>query len=164
MANPQIPRGMCPLISAYAGADIGGVMITEVEGGAPRIAMEYDRGVQAFNVTLPLTPEKYHYWTLFYHRIIKKGSIPFDMKIDSGDGAAFHPCFIVPGSYSIARNQQHSFVSFVVLAEPVAYQYSEADAQAEIDLWNEYGAGLGALFDRLAIFANEDVLVLNDGT
>lgn len=163
MANPQIPRGMCPLISAYSGGDIGGVMETPVEGGSPRVSLEYDGGVQPFTVTLPLTPEKYHYWTLFYHRIIKKGGIPFDMKIDTGDGAALHTVFMVPGSYSVVRNQQHSFVTFTVKAEPVAYQTSVEDAQAEIDFWNEYGESGGALLNRLAIFANQDVLVLQDG-
>ncbi|ETF00934.1 hypothetical protein W822_19985 [Advenella kashmirensis W13003] len=160
MANPQIPRGMCPLISAYSGGDIGGVMETPVEGGSPRTALEYDGGVQPFTVTLPLTPEKYHIWTLFYHRIIKKGSKPFDMMIDSGDGAELHTCFMVVKSYSMVRNQQHSFVTFTVNVQPSAYKRSIEDAQAEIDLWNDGLSNYGALFAGLDKYINHDVNVL----
>lgn len=164
MADIKFPRSFCPLVADYNGGDMGGVSQTDVEGGSPRFALEYDRGVQPFTVSLALDAQKYHIWTLFYHRIIKRGAIPFDMPLDTGNGAEPHTVNIVKDSYSESRTRRHRFITFTVLAEPKAYDVSMEDAQAEIDLWNEYGNSLASMLDRLAIFANEDVLVLNDGT
>lgn len=163
MADIKFPRSFCPLVKDYTGGDMGGVSQTDVEGGSPRFALDYDRGVQPFTVTLALTREKYRIWALFYHRIIKRGAVPFDMPLDSGFGTEPHTVNIVKDSYSESRTTRHRFISFTVLAEPKAYDVSVEDAQAEIDFWNEYGERGGALLNRLAIFANQDVLVLQDG-
>lgn len=164
MADIKFPRTFCPLVADYTVGDMGGTSQTDVEGGSPRFALEYDRGVQPFTVTLALTAEKYRIWTLFYHRIIKRGTVPFDMPIDSGMGTEPHTVNIVKDSYSESRTRRHRFITFTVLAEPNAYDVSVEDAQAEIDLWNEYGNSLAPMLNRLAIFANIDVLVLKDGT
>ena len=163
MADIKFPRSFCPLVRDYTGGDMGGTSQTDVEGGAPRFALEYDRGVQPFTVTLALTADKYRIWSLFYHRIIKRGAVPFDMPLDSGLGTEPHTVNIVKDSYSESRTRRHRFISFTVLAEPKAYDVSVEDAQAEIDFWNEFGESGGALLNRLAIFANVDVLVLKNG-
>ena len=160
MADIKFPRSFCPLVKNYTGGDMGGNGQTDVEGGAPRFALEYDGGVQPFTVTLALTAEKYRIWALFYHRIIKRGTIPFDMPLDTGFGTEPHTVNIVKESYSESRTQRHRFISFTVLAEPQAYDVSMEDAQAEIDLWNRVGVNLQPLLDRLEISANEDVLML----
>lgn len=161
MAEFEMPRGMCPLIANYTGGDMGGVEETEVEGGAPRTSLAYDRGVQPFTVTLALNVQKYRIWTLFYHRLIKRGTIPFTMTLDSGFGPQPHTVFIAKGSYQESgRTTRHRFVTFIVRAEPKAYDVPVDDAQREVDLWNRYENRLFPFFGRLAIFANEDVLKL----
>lgn len=161
MPNPVMPNGFKPTVAAYSHDGPGGVMRTEVAGGAPRYALEYDRGLQKFNVTLILDKMRFSVWVAFFIHIIKKGAITFDMPLDSGFGTEMHACNIMPGSYSASRTGGVAMVvSFVVEAENKAYDFSAADAQALIDLYNEAGDDASALLARLAEFALVDTLVL----
>lgn len=162
MANPSIPSGFKPLVQGYAIGDPGGVVATETAGGLPRVAMQFDRGAQPFQVTLLLSPAAFSVWTAWYMRLVAKGSKTFDMELDSGMGCQTHACVIVPGSYSaVPVLTTHRSVSFTVLAVSRIYDLTEADAQTLVDLWNEYGADLDGLFPRLAVFANSDTRVLD---
>lgn len=163
MTTPSIPTGFKPVIQGYSIGAAPGVMRTEVAGGAPRYALEYDRGTQAFQVTLVLDAMAFSVWTAFYHHVIKKGAITFAMPIDSGFGLQEHDCNIVPGSYSAVRaGGQITAVSFVVDAEARVYtDFTVDDAEGLIDLWNEYGPGTDELLARLAQFATVDTLVLD---
>ncbi len=159
---PTIPNGFKPTVAAYSFGAPGGVMSTEVAGGAPRYGLVYDRGVQQFSVTLMLDKLKFSVWTAFFHHIIKKGAITFDMPLDSGFGTAMHAVNIVPGSYSATRTAGIVvIVSFVVEAESQAYDLSGAEAAGLIDIYNSLGADGFALFDRIEQFANVDSDVLN---
>ena len=51
---PTLPNGFIPTVAAYSHDGPGGVMRTEVSGGTARYALDYDRGLQKFNVTLIL--------------------------------------------------------------------------------------------------------------
>lgn len=165
MARPQMPRGMRVITNAYAGSDPGGTATTEVEGGSPRFALETYRAVRQFRVTLlPMSPQEYSIWELFYWHAIGRGAWPFDMKIDSGFGEQFHACNIIPGSYATGREGPLTAVSFIVSAEPQALEYTQADALAMIELYNQFGPYLNNEFDRLAYFSNVEVLVLKDGS
>lgn len=158
---PTIPNGMTPHVSSYSGDDMGGVRRTEVVGGASRYALDFDRGTQRFSVTMIMDAGKFSVWTLFYLHVIKKGAISFNMPLDSGFGSQSHVVNIMPGSYSIARTGGNAtVVSFSVEAENKGYDLSAAEAAAYIDLYNEVGGDMGALFARLAQFANSDTLVL----
>lgn len=161
MPNPVLPNGFKPTVAAYSHDGPGGVSRTEVAGGVPRYALEYDRGLQKFNVTLILDKMRFSVWVAFYIHIIKKGAITFDMPLDSGFGTEMHACNIMPGSYSATRTEGIAMVvSFVVEAENKAYDFSAVDAQALIDLYNEAGDGSNALLARIAQFALTDTLVL----
>jgi hypothetical protein len=158
---PTIPNGFKPVIQGYGIGSPTGVMLTEVAGGMPRSAMEWDRGVQPFQVTFVLTAAKFAVWTAFFHHVIKKGAIAFTMPLDSGFGLQDHECLMVPGSYSAARaGGQITSVTFTVVAESSAYAMTAADADAIVELWNEYGEASDELLARIAQFANEDTLVL----
>jgi hypothetical protein len=156
-----IPRGMCPLIASFSTGSAGGVDRVEVEGGPARYALAYDRGVQTFSVSLLLSPLQYSVWATFYAWTIKKGSISFDMPLDSGYGVQDHSCNIVPGSYSAVRSGQRTVVNFQVEAESAAYDMTAADAEDILDLYEEYGELTDALLARIAQFANVDTLVLD---
>ena len=158
---PTMPNGMKPVVSAYSIGDAGGVRRTETAGGACRYALQFDRGMQQFQVTLMLDALKFSVWTAFYHHVIKKGAITFDMQLDSGFGTETHACNIVPGSYSATRTGGivHAVV-FVVESESKAYEMSAEDAQALIDLYNELGAETDDLLEALAKFATVDSNVL----
>lgn len=157
----KMPRGFVPVTASYTVGGPGGVIETAVSGGAPRYAMEYDRGVQPFGCVLILNKSQFQIWQLWYLHLVKKGSITFEMPLDSGFGVSPHACHIVPGSYSTARaGDIHTSVSFVVTAESQAYQYSAADAAAIIELHNNIDGDLAPLLARLAQFALYDTNVL----
>lgn len=161
MANPALPEGFVPQIQGYGIGAPGGVVATQVAGGAPRYALDYDRGPQAFQVTLILEPEEFTIWTVWFFHIIKKGAITFEMPLDSGFGVQTHACNVVPGSYAAVRlSGPLTSVSFVVSAESRVYDLSAADAQSYLDLWNLYGSDYNDMLDRLAIFANIDLNVV----
>src|SRR5438105_12618809 len=122
MPLPIMPTGLRPLQSPYSFEGPGGVVATEVGGGMPRVAMEYDRGVQPFRVTMTLKPTEFAVWTTFFHFKIKKGSISFQMYLDSGYGPSLHTVTMISGSYSAARssNRVATSVTFGVWAESEA--------------------------------------------
>lgn len=158
MAVPRIPSDMCPLVNGYQIGAAGGVMRTPVGGGRPRYALDWDRGVQQFQVTLLLDQTQFMAWSIFYHRTIKKGAISFEMDIDSGLGAEPHVVNIVPDSYSVVPTGGiFRSVSFIVEAESRVYDLTDEEAQGIVDLYEEYGsAGLWRLLSRLEQFANVD--------
>lgn len=161
MPTPTIPSGFKPVIQGYAIGAPDGVFQTDVGGGMPRSGLMWDRGTQAFQVSMVMRPEQFAVWTAFFFHIIKKGAYSFVMPLDSGFGMQDHTCLMVPGSYSATRvNGQVTSVSFQVLAESRVYDMTAAEAQALVDLWNEYGGAFDDLLERIAEFANEDTLVL----
>lgn len=158
---PTLPNGFMPVVSGYHIDEPGGVMRTEVAGGAARYAMEWDRGLQRYQVTLILDAMGFSAWTAFYHWQIGKGSIAFNMPLDSGFGVALHLVNIVPGSYTATRTEGVLvIVSFTAETENQVYQMTAADANAMIDYYNQYGSNSSATLARIAQFANQDTLVL----
>jgi hypothetical protein len=158
---PTMPNGLKPVVGGYQFDEPGGVMRTDVAGGAPRYAMDWDRGTQRFQVTLILDALQFSVWTAFYHWQIGKGSIAFTMQLDSGFGASPHQVNIMPGSYTAARTSGIMMVvSFVAEAESQVYSMTAAEAQAMLDFYALYGASSTAMLDRLSQFANQDTLVL----
>lgn len=158
---PTLPNGFKPVVASYSHGGPGGVMRTEVAGGAPRYGLDYDRGLQQFSVTLILDKAQFSVWTAFFHHIIKKGAITFDMPLDSGFGTQAQACNIVPDTYQASRTGGVAMaVSFVVEAESKAYDMTAADAQGLLDAYNTYGDGTNALLARVDRFANVDSLAL----
>jgi len=159
---PALPSRLVPLAASYALDDPGGVMRTEVEGGASRFALDWDRGPQRFHVSLLMDALQFSVWTAFYFHLIKKGAIAFDMPLDSGYGADTHSVNIMPGSYSAARASHVLWsVSFEVEAESEVFEMSVADAEDLIALYEEYGPSSDELLARIDQFANVDTLVLD---
>ena len=159
---PTLPAGLTPTVAAYSHGGPGGVMRTEVSGGAARYALDYGRGTQQFNVTLILDKLKFSVWTAFFHHIILKGAITFDMPLDSGFGTEAHAVNILPGTYSASRTGGTAMVvAFVVEAESKVYDMTAVDAAALIDFYSTYGDDSNKLLDRLAQFANVDTNVLD---
>jgi hypothetical protein len=163
MPTPSFPTGFKPVIQGYSIGAPGGVAMTEVGGGLPRVGMEWDRGYQPFQVTLIIRSEaKFSVWQLFFHHVIKKGAVQFTMPLNSGFGLADHLCIMVPGSYSAAPAAGVKLwsVSFTVLAENAAYAMTSDEAADTLALWEAAGDDLDPLLARLAQFATVDTLVL----
>jgi len=162
MTNPALPTGFTPTVAAYGMTGPDGVMRSDINGGPSRYALEYDRGVQQFNVTLVLDKLQFSVFTAWFLHVVKKGAITFDMPLDSGFGTAPHACNILPGSYSTSRvGGILTSISFVVEAENQAYELSTQDAQGLVDMYNEYGEDVDLIMARIAQFANVDSLALN---
>lgn len=159
---PTIPKGLKPVVENYGIGAPDGVMRTDVAGGLARYGMEWDRGVQQYRVTLILTSLQMSVWTTFFHHAVKKGSIAFDMDLDSGYGMQAHSVNVVPDSYAAAPSGGRSVwtVSFVVEAESTTYAMSDDDAQALLDLYDQQGDDSAALLQAIDQFANHDTLVL----
>lgn len=159
---PTLPTGLKPTVAAYSHGGPGGVLRTEVAGGAARYGLDYGRGTQQFNVTLVLDKLKFSVWTAFFHHIILKGAVTFDMPLDSGFGTEQHAVNIVPGTYSASRTGGIAMVvAFVVEVESKVYDMTAADAAGLIDVYNAYGDDSDNLLMRLAQFANVDTNVLD---
>jgi hypothetical protein len=159
---PTLPNGFRPTVAAYSHDGPGGVMRNEVAGGAARYGLEWDRGTQRFNITLILDKLQFSVWIAFFHHIIRKGAITFDMPLDSGFGTEQHAVNIIPGTYSATRTAGIAMiVAFAVEAESKAYEFSAADAQGMVDVFNAYGDDSHALLARLAQFALVDTNVLD---
>lgn len=159
---PTLPPGLTPTVAAYSHNGPGGVLRTEVAGGAARYGVQYGRGTQQFNVTLILDKLKFSVWTAFYHHIIQKGAVTFDMPLDSGFGTELHAVNIVPDTYTATRTGGIAMiVAFVVEAENKVYQMSAAEAAGLIDVYTIYGDDSLRLLDRLNQFANSDTNVMD---
>lgn len=159
---PTIPAGIKPVVQSYGQDAPGGVMRTEVAGGAPRYALDWDRGVQRHSVTLILNEQQFAAWTVFFLHQIKKGALSFEMQLDSGFGAQMHTVNIVPGSYAANRTDGiMTVVTFTAEAESKAYAMSASDADAYLEFFNDYGLYGPSVLDRLARFATVDSNVLD---
>jgi hypothetical protein len=153
--------GIKPVVAGYGMDDAGGVARDDVPGGRAGYARDCAGGMQRFSVTLILPAAAFRCWSIYYHRIIKKGTIAFPMPLDSGFGVSPHQVNIMPGSYSAARTSGTLWaVTFVAEAESQAYSMSEADAAALVDIYNGVGAGTNELLARIAKFVLVDTLVL----
>jgi len=159
---PTLPRDLYPVTSpsGYSHNAAGGVSRTQVEGGFNRYALDFDRGVQQFNVALACTAGHYQIWTLFFYNIIKKGALSFDMPLDSGSGLQTHTVNIIPNSVSVNETDGNNFVvTFQVEAESSAYEFDVDGTAAALAIW-ENGDDLGDFIDRLALFVLTETLVL----
>lgn len=163
MPTPSFPVGkhFKPVISGYSIGAPDGVELSDVAGGLPRVARTWDRGRQPFQVSMVLPSDDFSVWEAFYWAKTRKGSIQFNMPLDSGTGLVPHLCILVPGTYSAMRaGGQVWSVSFTVLAESKMAGISESDADEMIDIFEELGDQTSAVLRRLAQFALEDTMVL----
>ena len=159
---PTLPRDLYPVTSpsGYSHNAAGGVSRTQVEGGFNRYALDFDRGVQQFNVALACTAGHYQIWTLFFYNIIKKGALSFDMPLDSGSGLQTHSVNIIPNSVSVNETDGNNFVvTFQVEAESSAYDFDTDATDTILAIW-EAGEDVGELFDAIALFVLTETLVL----
>ena len=159
---PTLPRDLYPVTSpsGYSHNAAGGVSRTQVEGGFNRYALDFDRGVQQFNVALACTAGHYRIWTLFFYNIIKKGALSFDMPLDSGCGLQTHTVNIIPNSVSVNETDGNNFVvTFQVDAESSAYDFDTDATDTILSIW-EAGEDVGELFDAIAEFVLTETLVL----
>lgn len=164
MALPTIPAGICVAAQGYGYGGPTGARRTEVAGGRGRYGLNYYGGTSQFAVTLVIPPEVHRIWTLFYHRRIALGTLPFLLDIDSGMGIEPHEVNIVPDTYSVTVNQTVWIVTFTVEARASAYNVPQDVLDLEFEYWDNTGQPLDKMLDRLTIFANEDVLILNEVT
>lgn len=152
---PTMPNGLKVVVTqGYAITAPGGTKRTEVGGGMPRYALDWDRGTQQFSVTLILDALQWQVWESFWLIAIKKGSLPFDMTLDSGLGPALHTVHILPGTHSVNKSLGiFATVSFTVEAESQVYANPDAGTSI-IDLYNTYGSGTAELLEAIAYLAN----------
>jgi hypothetical protein len=143
-----MPNGLVPLVSDMSSQGPDGVTRIDVAGGAARYRLEWARGRQQFGVKLALDSRLLQVWAAFFHHIIKKGAIAFDMRLDSGLGVMPHSVHIVPGSYKLATVSGQYFATFTVECESAVYALTTGQVAA-------YGLSADAIpADMVPVIAN----------
>ncbi len=136
-----MPQGFRPKVAPYSHGSPGGVRRVEVAGGPSRFGMDWDRGPQPFRITLLLDPIQYAVWVTFYHTVIAKGTIAFDMDLDCGYGLESVSVNILDGSYNSARTGGNIVViTFAVQAVSTAYDLTDEEVE---DALTPYGVYVG---------------------
>ncbi len=167
MTTPVLPSQFKPIFGSYSHGGAGGVSRTDVAGGSPRYALQFDRGFQKWNVTFNITDVAYEVWVVFYHRVIDKGAITFLMNLDSGFGLEPHSVNILPDTYSASSvDWGRHVISFVCEGESTVYNLSDEDSNAIMDLYTTYGDGasdfeVSNILYSLGLFATVYSNVLN---
>lgn len=162
MSLPKLPAGLCIAAQGYGFGGPTGARRTDIAAGRGRYGLNYYGGTSQFAVTLVLRDDQMRVWSLFYHRKIALGTLPFELELDSGMGIQPHECNILPDSYQAVLNQTVWVVTFNVEAKASAYEAEVPVLDLELEYWDNTQQPLGPMLDRLTIFANEDVLILNN--
>ena len=162
MSLPTIPAGLCVAAQSYGFGGPTGGRRTEVAAGRGRYGLNYYGGTSQFAVSLVLTEPQMRVWSLFYYRKIALGTLPFALDLDSGTGIQPHECNILPDSYQATLNQTVWVISFNIEAKATAYEVDQEAIDLELEYWENTGQLLGPMLDRLTIFANQDVRILNN--
>lgn len=162
MTTPTLPSQFKPIFGSYSHGAAGGVIRTEVSGGANRYALAYDRGMQKWNVTFNLRDAAYSAWVAFFHHVIKKGAISFQMNLDSGFGLEPHLVNILPDTYAQNSTEWDThIVSFVCEGESTVYQMTEQEGIAMVDVYSAYGDSANDTLTAIDRFATIDSNVLD---
>ncbi|MCZ2498135.1 hypothetical protein GN316_15325 [Xylophilus sp. Kf1] len=163
MSRPQFPAGLRPIVDGYGFGSPAGAESTQVEGGVDRFGLAYESAAQIFSVTLILSLYEFSIWNLFYLRKTALGTITFDMLLDSGHGIAPHACNVVAGSYEAKRSAGNAgmVATFQIQAESQAFDFTEAEVDAQLMVFDALGETAPSLLRRLAVFATQDTLVLD---
>jgi len=133
----------------------GNLLNTPVAGGISRAAVNYVQEKVPFNVTFVLdNGELMQAWIDWYFNISNQGTSKFAMTLDSGNGLEAHTCIIIPGTYNVTGDFPWT-ITLQVEAERVTSPFDGS----LFDLIQGGYIKLSPLLDRLAIFANEDVLI-----
>lgn len=164
MTRPSLPSSLRPRVSDYGFDSPAGSDSSAVEGGVNRYGLAYESAAQIFSVTLILDLYEFSVWNLFYLRKTALGTITFDMVLDSGHGLAPHACNIVTGSYSAKRTAGNAgmVVTFQVQAESQAFEFLDADVDAQLAVFEVFGRQGPGMLIRIGVFANSDTLAFAD--
>lgn len=126
-----------------------------LNGGLSRASLKYQQNKIPFSVTFVLdNGELYQAWIDWWENVSGQGTKKFAMPLDSGNGVEDHTCIAIPGTYSVSNNW-HWVVTLGVEAEKMPTSFDGV----LFDLIQCGYCPLEPLLDRLAIYANEDVLV-----
>lgn len=93
-----------PLQGGYAVSPKAASVLTETEGGKPRIRQTVVGGTRRFSCQwLCQTLDAFKYFDKFYALTLSEGSLPFQVNLRCSDGEELsaHQAVFVPGTYSV---------------------------------------------------------------
>jgi len=152
----QFPNWVRPSTSRGYSYSFGGgnVNYQPVAGGISRANLKYQQDKVPFNCTFVINNgELYQAWIDWWFNISGQGTFKFTMPLDSGNGVEDHTCIAVPGSYSVTGD-----FPWVIGLQVEAEKVPTSLDGSMFDLIQNGYYPVAPLFDRLAIYANEDVL------
>ena len=158
MTTPAFPAAIKPIVSqGYSFNTPSNVIELSVAGGLPLMMLDFKTSSVAFDVVLVLSPLRLQVWSDFYFSKIFSGSGKFLMDLEAGNGIETCICSLVPSSVNQSTNDSQTYiVNFTVLAEKTAAQDDPFGGNL-VDLFNIYGDDLLTIFDRITIFALDDI-------
>ena len=158
MTTPAFPAAIKPIVSqGYSFNTPSNVIELSVAGGLPLMIREFKTAAVAFNVVLILNPLRLQVWSDFYFSKIASGSGKFTMNLEAGNGIEECICSLIPSTVQQSSNDQLIWtIAFTVLAEKTAAQDDPFGGNL-VDLFNIYGDDLLTIFDRITIFALDDI-------
>ena len=129
-------------------------------GGISRANLKYYQNKVQFScVFLINNGYQMQGWNDWYFNISNQGTSKFTMQLDSGSGLADHTCIIVPGSLSVTGDFPWTITCTIEAEKVIAPDFDGAMFDL---LQGGYSEHLDTLLDRLEVFANDDVLGMND--
>lgn len=129
-----------------------------VAGGASRASLKYTQEAIPFSVNFVINNGTlYQAWVDWWFNISAQGTKKFSIPLDSGNGVELHTCIALPGTYNVTGDFPWR-ISLTVEAERMPTSLGGALFSL---VQNGY-TDPNPIIDRLAIYANEDVLNLRD--
>jgi hypothetical protein len=121
-------------------------VMTELDGGAPRVRRTTIGATKRYPVTFVCSAGEYLYLDKFFYTITDEGSKPFTLQMESdGSGLEEHTAYFVPGSYRLSSKQGETyFVNAQLDAEPTTPRDPAFDA-LYIEFFSEYGNDLQSI-------------------
>lgn len=154
------PNWVKPVTSKSYGFSFDGANMNYAEGlgGLSRANLKYYQNKVGFNVVFVINNGvQMQGWNDWYFNLSSQGTAKFTMQLDSGNGLEEHTCIIVPGSISVTGDFPWTITCTIEAEKVIAPDFDGS-------LYDLLAGGyteLDTLLDRLAVFSNQDVLILN---
>lgn len=158
----SFPNWIKPVTSRSYGFSYDGANMNYAEGlgGISRANLKFYQNKVVFNVVFVINNGiEMQGWNDWYFNKSSQGTAKFTMSLDSGSGILDHLCIIVPGSYNVTGDFPWTITCSIEAEKSVTPEF---DGSLFDLMQGGYIHDLEPLLDRLAIFSNEDVLILNE--
>ncbi len=155
------PNWIKPVTSKSYGYSYSGdnMSYTQTNGGISRASLKYVQNKEQYACVFVVdNGEDMQAFNDWYFEVANQGTTKFTMDLDCGDGLLEHTCIIVPGSLSVTGDFPWT-ITCTIEAEKVV---TAGLGGTLYDLRQAGYTDIDSLLDRLATFANDDILIVDN--